>query len=156
MNRVMLIGRLTAKPELRYTGSNIPYARFSIAINRTFSNSQGQRETDFINIIIWRKQAENVCNFLDKGSLVSVEGRLQTNTYDDKDGNKRYSMDVVADSVQFLESRSQAQSRQSSSYNESSVTPYDYQNEPTNSVNVDNDPFADFGDSVSIDDSFLD
>lgn len=156
MNRVMLIGRLTAKPELRYTGSNIPYARFSIAINRTFSNSQGQRETDFINIIIWRKQAENVCNFLDKGSLVSVEGRLQTNTYDDKDGNKRYSMDVVADSIQFLESRSQAQSRQSSSYNEPSVTPYDYQNEPTNSVSVDNDPFADFGDSVSIDDSFLD
>ena len=65
-------------------------------------------------------------------------------------------MDVVADSVQFLESRSQAQSRQSSSYNEPSVTPYDYQNEPTNSVSVDNDPFADFGDSVSIDDSFLD
>ena len=156
MNRVMLIGRLTAKPELRYTGSNIPYARFSIAINRTFSNSQGQRETDFINIIIWRKQAENVCNFLDKGSLVSVEGRLQTNTYDDKDGNKRYSMDVVADSVQFLESRSQAQSRQNSSYNEPSVTPYDYQNDQTNSVSVDNDPFADFGDSVSIDDSFLD
>ena len=156
MNRVMLIGRLTAKPELRYTGSNIPYARFSIAINRTFSNSQGQRETDFINIIIWRKQAENVCNFLDKGSLVSVEGRLQTNTYDDKDGNKRYSMDVVADSVQFLESKSQTQNRQGSNYNESSVTPYDYQDAPMNDVSVDNDPFADFGDSVSIDDSFLD
>lgn len=156
MNRVMLIGRLTAKPELRYTGSNIPYARFSIAINRTFSNSQGQRETDFINIIIWRKQAENVCNFLDKGSLVSVEGRLQTNTYDDKDGNKRYSMDVVADSVQFLESKSQTQNRQGSNYNETSVTPYDYQDAPMNDVSVDNDPFADFGDSVSIDDSFLD
>ena len=156
MNRVMLIGRLTAKPELRYTGSNIPYARFSIAINRTFSNSQGQRETDFINIIIWRKQAENVCNFLDKGSLVSVEGRLQTITYDDKDGNKRYSMDVVADSVQFLESKSQSQNRQNSSYNEPSVTPYDYQDMPMNDVSVDNDPFADFGDSVSIDDSFLD
>lgn len=156
MNRVMLIGRLTAKPELRYTGSNIPYARFSIAINRTFSNSQGQRETDFINIIIWRKQAENVCNFLDKGSLVSVEGRLQTNTYDDKDGNKRYSMDVVADSVQFLESKSQTQNRQGSNYNTPSVTPYDYQDAPMNDVSVDNDPFADFGDSVSIDDSFLD
>ena len=156
MNRVMLIGRLTAKPELRYTGSNIPYARFSIAINRTFSNSQGQRETDFINIIIWRKQAENVCNFLDKGSLVSVEGRLQTNTYDDKDGNKRYSMDVVADNVQFLESKSQTQNRQGSNYNAPSVTPYDYQDAPMNDVSVDNDPFADFGDSVSIDDSFLD
>ncbi len=153
MNRVMLIGRLTAKPELRYTGSNIPYARFSVAINRTFSNSQGQRETDFINVIIWRKQAENVCNFLDKGSLVSIEGRLQSNSYDDKDGNKRYSLDVVADNVQFLESKSQAQSRQNSNQ---SVTPYDYQDIPMNDVNVDNDPFADFGDSVSIDDSFLD
>ena len=154
MNRVMLIGRLTAKPELRYTGSNIPYARFSVAINRTFSNSQGQRETDFINVIIWRKQAENVCNFLDKGSLISVEGRLQSNSYDDKDGNKRYSLDVVADNVQFLESKSQSQNRQNS--NNSSVTPYDYQDVPMNDVNVDNDPFADFGDSVSIDDSFLD
>ena len=153
MNRVMLIGRLTAKPELRYTGSNIPYARFSVAINRTFSNSQGQRETDFINVIIWRKQAENVCNFLDKGSLVSIEGRLQSNSYDDNDGNKRYSLDVVADNVQFLESKSQAQSRQNSNQ---SVTPYDYQDVPMNDVNVDNDPFADFGDSVSIDDSFLD
>lgn len=153
MNRVMLIGRLTAKPELRYTGSNIPYARFSVAINRTFSNSQGQRETDFINVIIWRKQAENVCNFLDKGSLVSVEGRLQSNSYDDKDGNKRYSLDVVADNVQFLESKSQSQNRQNSN---PSVTPYDYQDVSMNDVNVDNDPFADFGDSVSIDDSFLD
>ena len=153
MNRVMLIGRLTAKPELRYTGSNIPYARFSVAINRTFSNSQGQRETDFINVIIWRKQAENVCNFLDKGSLVSVEGRLQSISYDDKDGNKRYSLDVVADNVQFLESKSQSQNRQNSN---PSVTPYDYQDVPMNDVNVDNDPFADFGDSVSIDDSFLD
>ena len=150
MNRVMLIGRLTAKPELRYTSSNLPYARFSVAVNRTFNNSQGQRETDFINVVVWRKQAENVCNFLNKGSLVSVEGRLQTGSYDDKDGNKRYTMDVVADSVQFLESKSQSQNRTSNE-----PTPYDYQ-EPTKEVSVENDPFADFGDSVSIDDNFLD
>ena len=155
MNRVMLIGRITAKPELRYTGSNIPYSRFSVAVNRTFSNSQGQREADFINVIIWRKRAENVCNFLDKGSLVSVEGRIQTGSYDDKDGNKRYTMDVVADSVQFLESRSQSQNRTSSSYNDN-VSPYDYQDTQINDVNVADDPFADFGDSVSIDDDFLD
>lgn len=153
MNRVMLIGRLTAKPELRYTGSNIPYSRFSIAINRTYSNNQGQKETDFINIIVWRKQAENVCNFLDKGSLVAVEGKLQTGNYTDKDGNKRYSMDVVGDSVQFLESRGQSQNRASSS----DVSPYDYQGESSyNTMDVENDPFADFGDSVSIDDNFLD
>lgn len=149
MNRVMLIGRLTAKPELRYTGSNVPYARFSLAVNRSFSSQNGERETDFINIIIWRKQAENVCNFLDKGSLVSVEGRIQTGSFTDKDGNKRYTMDVVADNVQFLESKNSAQRR-----SQETVSPYDYQ-EPNPGVNVDSDPFADFGDSVSIDDNFL-
>jgi len=153
MNRVMLIGRLTAKPELRYTGSNVPYSRFSIAVNRTFSNNQGQRETDFINIVVWRKQAENVCNFLDKGSLVAVEGRLQTGNYDDKDGNKRYTMDVVGDNVQFLESKGQAQNRASNM--DGSFGGYDVEpSYPT--MDVQNDPFADFGDSVSIDDNFLD
>jgi len=158
MNRVMLIGRLTAKPELRYTGSNVPFARFTLAVNRAFSGANGQRETDFINIVIWRKQAENVCNYLDKGSLVSVEGRIQTGSYDDKDGNKRYTTDVVADSVQFLETKSQSQNRGQSSMDNSS--PYDYQNDTNYTsapdVNVENDPFADFGDSVSIDDNFLD
>jgi single-strand DNA-binding protein len=154
----MLIGRLTAKPELRYTGSQVPFARFTLAVNRTFSSANGQRETDFISIIIWRKQAENVCNYLDKGSLVSVEGRIQTGSYDDKDGNKRYTTDVVADSVQFLETRSQSQNRSQSSND--SVSPYDYQNDMNYNnapdINVENDPFADFGDSVSIDDNFLD
>ena len=149
MNRVMLIGRLTAKPELRYTASNVPFARFTLAVNRTFSNGNGERETDFLNIIVWRKQAENVCNYLNKGSLVSIEGRIQTGSYDDKDGNKRYTTDIVADSVQFLESKGQ-------SNGSSNVTPYDYQDAPSNDVNVENDPFADFGDSVSIDDNFLD
>ncbi len=153
MNRVCLVGRLTAKPELRYTNSNLPVTRFSLAVNRTFSNNNGQRETDFINIVVWRKQAENVCNFLDKGSLVSVEGRIQTGSYDGQDGQKRYTFEVVADSVQFLESRSQSQARMNNSNNNNTDTPYDYQE---NNVNVDNDPFADFGDSVSIDDNFLD
>ncbi len=152
MNRAMLVGRLTTKPELRYTSSNLPFARFSVAVNRTYSNAQGERETDFINVVVWRKQAENVCNFLNKGSLVSVEGRIQTGSYDDKDGNKRYTMEVVADSVQFLESKSQSQNRSQAS---SEPSPYDYQT-TTNSVDVADDPFADFGDSVSIDDNFLD
>lgn len=168
MNRVVLVGRLTTKPELRYTPSNVPYSRFSIAVDRTFANAQGQREADFINIVIWRKQAENVCNFLDKGSLVCLEGRLQSGSYDDKDGNKRYTLEVVADSVQFLESRAQ---RQAASQNAmatpapSEPSPYDYQdnsssnygtNSYTNDVNVSTDPFADFGDNVAIDDNFLD
>lgn len=157
MNRVMLVGRLTTKPELRYTGSNLPYSRFSVAVNRTFSNKDGQREADFINVVVWRKQAENVCNFLDKGSLVSVEGRLQTSTYE-VNGEKRYRVEVVADSVQFLESKNARSQGGYTSSNET-VSPYDYQENSSasmNDISVENDPFADFGDSVTIDDDFLD
>ena len=155
MNKVMLIGRLTAKPELRYTNSNIPYTRFTVAVNRIVSKD-GNRETDFIPVIVWRKQAENVCNYLDKGAQVAVEGKIQTGSYDDKDGNKRYTTDIVADNVQFLESKSARNN------NIDTSSPYDYQPEPiyqggqTNDVNInDDDPFAEFGDSVSIDDNFL-
>ncbi len=155
MNRACLVGRLTAKPELRYTSGNIPMTRFSLAVNRTFSNQQGQRETDFINILVWRKQAENVCNYLDKGSLVSVEGRIQTGSYDAQDGSKRYTFEVVADNVNFLESKAQRERSQSGQRDET-VSPYDFEGAPSNNVNVENDPFADFGDSVSIDDNFLD
>ena len=154
MNKVILLGRITAKPEIRYTGSNVPYVRFTVAVNRQFNNQDGTRDADFINIIAWRKQAEVICNYFDKGNQIAIEGRLQTGSYDGQDGNKRYTMDVVADSVQFLESRAQSQSRGQSNSNEPS--PYDYQNDSTNNLNVDNDPFADFGDSVSIDDNFLD
>lgn len=150
MNRVMLIGRLTAKPELRYTGSNVPFCRFSLAVNRTFADAQGERQTDFFNIVIWRKQAENVSNFLNKGSLVAVEGRLQTGSYEDKDGNKRNTVDIVADNVQFLESKAQREQNSSSE-----VTPYDYQDTVQTNVNVEDDPFSDLGDSVTIDDNFL-
>ena len=155
MNTINLIGRLTKDPELKYIqGTGNAVARFTIAVDRGFTKKDGTKETDFINIVVWRKQAENVCNFLNKGSLVSVEGRLQTGSYDDKDGNKRYTMEVVADSVQFLETRAQSQGRTGA--NEPS--PYDYQNANDNvpGMNVADDPFADFGDSVSIDDDFLD
>lgn len=169
MNRVVLIGRLTAKPELRYTGSNLPFTRFSVAVNRNFTNNQGQREADFINIVVWRKQAENVCTFLNKGSLVAIEGRIQTGSYDAQDGSKRYTTEVVADSVQFLETKGQRESYGSNNnFNEPAnnsfnPSPYDYQSntnsEPsnfTNDLNIDDDPFANFGDTVSIDDNFLD
>ena len=151
MNRVCLVGRLTAKPELRYTGSNTAYTRFSIAVNRTFSNAQGEREADFINIVAWRRQAENICQYLDKGSQVSIDGRIQTGSFTGQDGNKRYTTEVVADNVQFLDTRR--------SQNNSS--PYDYQDAPApeepvqNNVDVSSDPFSDFGDNISIDDNFL-
>ena len=168
MNRVELVGRLTQKPEIRYTNSNLAFTRFTVAVNRQFSNAQGERQADFIQCVAWRKQAENVCNYLDKGSLVAVEGRIQTGSYDDKDGNRRYTTEVQADSVQFLESRSQSQNRPQMDYNNApapqpQVSPYDYQNNANTSsnnnntsVNFDNDPFADFGDSVSLDDADLD
>ena len=144
MNKALLVGRITTKPELRTTSSGIPFTRFSVAINRPFNSSTGQREADFINILVWRKQAENVCNFLDKGSQVAIEGRIQTGNYTDKDGNNRTSFEVVADNVQFLDSRS---SRNSSS--DSQMMP------STGGVDIDDDIYGSFGDSISIDDNFL-
>ena len=152
MNKVVLVGRLTAKPELRYTPQNTAYTRFSVAVNRNFTNADGKRDADFINVVAWRKQAETISRYFDKGNLIALEGRLQTGSYDDKDGNKRYTVDVALDNFEFVESK--ASREQSSSSNAS--TPYDYQDTmPQNEVNIDNDPFAEFGDSVSIDDNFL-
>ena len=106
INRVVLVGRLTKDPEIRYTSSNIAFTRFTIAVNRTYSNPSGEREADFIQCIAWRRQAENVARFVSKGSLVGVEGRIQTGSYDDKDGVRKYTTDIVCDSVQFLEPKS--------------------------------------------------
>ena len=155
MNRAMLIGRLTAKPELRYRNSNVPYARFTIAVNRQFNNQDGNREADFINIVVWRKQAEVICNYFDKGNLIAVEGRIQTGSYDDKDGNKRYTTDVVLDQFHFIESKAQREASSNNMSSNDDITPYDYE-QPANDISVEDDPFADFGDSVSIDDNFLD
>lgn len=105
INRVVLVGRLTKDPELKYTQSGIAVTRFTLAVNRTFTNQQGQREADFINCVTWRKQAENTANFLRKGSLTGIEGRIQTSSFDGKDGNRVFMTEVVADSVQFLEPR---------------------------------------------------
>jgi len=103
INRTVLVGRLTKDPELRYTSGNIAFARFTLAVNRTFAGPNGEREADFIQCIIWRKQAENLARFVRKGSLVGVEGRIQTGSYDDKEGVRKFTTDVVCDSVQFLE-----------------------------------------------------
>ncbi len=103
INRVVLVGRLTKDPELRYTSSNIAYTRFTVAINRPYSNASGDKEADFIQCVAWRRQAETVARYVNKGSLVGVEGRIQTGYYDDKDGVRKYTTDIVCDSVQFLE-----------------------------------------------------
>ncbi len=161
MNRVNLVGRLTIKPEIRYTNNQQPYTKFNLAVNRTFKNVRGETEADFIGIVAWRKQAENICNYLDKGSLVSVDGRIQTGTYTDREGNKKYSFDVVADSVQFLETRAQAEARRvsegrsSNSYQEPEKSPYDYQSENNQGVDLaaTNDIYTNMGDLVNIEDS---
>lgn len=103
LNRVVLVGRLTKDPELKVSQSNISVVNFTLAVNRPFTNANGERGADFINIVVFRKQAENVNQYLKKGSLASVDGRLQSRTYENKEGQRVYVTEVVADSVQFLE-----------------------------------------------------
>jgi len=154
MNKVVLIGRLTRDPELRYTGSNTPVATFTLAVNRNFSNQQGEREADFINIVVWRKQAENVKNYLTQGSQVAIDGRIQTRNYDDQNGQKRYVTEVVADNVQFLDTKASREQRQSNSSSSMDINPYSFaQEEPTSAVA--DDPFKDFGEEIKIEDNDL-
>ena len=103
MNRVILVGRLTADPELRYTQSGVAVANFTLAVNRPFTNQQGEREADFIDIVAWRNQGENCANYLHKGQMAAVDGRLQIRSYETQDGQKRRVAEVVADRVEFLE-----------------------------------------------------
>ena len=102
MNKVILVGNLTRDPELSETPSGIAVCRFSIAVSRDYSNAEGNREADFFNITVWRGRAEVCGKYLKKGNKVAVVGRLQTRSYDDKDGVKRYVTDIVADEVEFL------------------------------------------------------
>jgi single-strand DNA-binding protein len=158
MNRVVLVGRLTKDPELRITPSGVPVASFTLAVNRTFTNAQGEREADFINCVIWRKPAENVANFLKKGSLAGVDGRLQTRSYDGQDGKRVYVTEVLAESVQFLEPRSASGNSGEGGYSNppreqrpSYGGGNNYQNQPPRSNNqgystdLDKDPFANSG-----------
>lgn len=109
LNRTVLVGRLTKDPELRSTPNGVNVGTFTLAVNRTFTNAQGEREADFINVVVFKKQAENVKNYLSKGSLAGVDGRLQTRSYDNKDGQRVFVTEVVADSVQFLEPKNSNQ-----------------------------------------------
>ena len=159
MNKVFLIGRLTRDPELRYTGSNTAVATFSLAVNRNFSNQNGERETDFINIVVWRKQAENVKNYLTQGSQVAIDGRIQTRSYDDNNGQKRYVTEVIADNVEFLGSKNSSNNSNninSSTNNPAGPSPYDFGEAPEpKGTDVDSNPFADFGASIEISDDEL-
>lgn len=105
INNVVLIGRLTRDAELRYTPSNIAVATFNLAVNRNFKNDNGDREADFINVVMWRQQAENFANWVKKGNLVGITGRIQTRSYDNQQGQRVYVTEVVAESFQLLEKR---------------------------------------------------
>lgn len=129
MNTISLIGRLTKKPELARTQSGKKLSQFTIAVNRI-----GQEQTDFINCVVWEKQAENLTKYQDKGSLIGLSGSLRVEQFQDKDGNNRYKTYVLVNNIEYLQSKS-------------SDTP----NEPQKET----DPFSDFGKSVTIDDNFL-
>lgn len=105
MNKVLLIGRLTANPELRYTISNNAVTTFSIAVDRNFKNEDGNKEADFINIVAWNKKAELIHQYLKKGDRVGIGGRLQVRKYQNERGENRYVTEVVADEVEFLNSK---------------------------------------------------
>jgi single-strand DNA-binding protein len=110
INRVVLVGRLTKDPELKFTSSNIAVVTFTLAVGRSFTSQDGKEETDFLPIVAWRKTAENVGKYIHKGSLVGVDGRIQTRNYEAQDGTKRYITEIVADSVRFLDSKSKDES----------------------------------------------
>ncbi len=135
LNRWVGVGRLTKDVDLKYTPNGVPVASFTLAVNRSFTNQQGEREADFINVVVWRKPAENTANFLSKGSLAGVDGRLQSRSYDGQDGKRVFVTEVVADSVQFLEPKKQGGGQQHAQDSE--------------------DPFKNDGTPVDIDESDL-
>ena len=151
MNKVILIGRMTKDPEMRTTTSGIANTTFSIAVQRTFTNQNGEREADFINCVSWRKQAENIAKYCAKGSQVAVEGRIQTRSYDHQDGTKRYVTEVLADNVTFLGSK--GSNSNTSFSNESEFNNVD--NSDIQTTDITEDPFKDFGSEVELSDDDL-
>ena len=148
MNKVILTGRLVKDPELRRTNTDIAVVQFVIAVNRRFVGQDGQRQADFINCVAWRQQAENLAKFMRKGSLIGVEGQIQTRTYDDPNGQRHYVTEVICDNIEFLETKG---ARGDSGFND--INSYDIPRE-RNQAPKNADPFADLqNDSDAFDDS---
>lgn len=114
INNVTLVGRLTRDPELKYTQSGLAVTRFTLAVERSFAGQDGKKETDFIDCVLWRKQAENAAKYLSKGSLAGGTGRLQISSFDDKEGNRRTRAEVVLDTVKFLDSKGSGEKKSDS------------------------------------------
>lgn len=130
MNRVILVGRLTADPELKQTPNGISVCSFSIAVNRPFTSKTGERQADFINIVAWRNSAEFVSKYFAKGNQIGIDGSIQTRQYTDKEGNKRTAFEVVADNISFIESKSasSAQPRTAEPVRNENPAPVTYSN----------------------------
>ncbi|MBU8908543.1 single-stranded DNA-binding protein [Desertibacillus haloalkaliphilus] len=149
INRVILVGRLTRDPELKYTPNGVAVANFTLAVNRPFSNQQGEREADFINVVVWRKQAENATEYLKKGSLAGVDGRFQSRSYENNNGQKVFVVELVAESVQFLEPKSSNGSGGNQNNNQGSRNGIFSQND------LSHDPFTNNGQPIDIKDDDL-
>lgn len=153
INRVVLTGRLTRDPELKTTQSGLSVTTFTLAVDRQYANAQGERGADFISCVIWRKAAENFCNFTSKGSLVGIDGRIQTRTYDGQNGQKVYVTEVVVDNFSLLESK---KDRQNNANTGNNGTSYNSSNNSTsNNSNAPQDPFSGSGDTIDITDDDL-
>src|SRR5699024_1827533 len=164
LNRVVLVGRLTRDPELRVSQNNIAVATFNLAVNRPFTSQNGERGADFINCVVFRKQAENVNQYVKKGSIVGIDGRIQTRNYENKDGQRVYVTEVVCESVQFLEpTGSSNQSQSNYDYHKSAdsyTNAYSSGNQSTGQWQrrqqpVEDNPFANSKEPVDISDDDL-
>lgn len=141
INRVILVGRLTKDPEYRQTPNGVSVATFTLAVNRSFTNSQGEREADFINVVVFRKQAENVNKYLSKGSLAGVDGRIQSRNYENNEGRRVFVTEVVADNVQFMDSKGSNQQKN--------------QSQQQGQAPANNNPFSNNNSVNDLDDSML-
>lgn len=154
LNRVILIGRLTKDPELRYTPAGVAVAQFTLAVDRPFSSNQGEREADFIPIVTWRQLAETCANYLRKGRLAAVEGRIQVRNYENNEGRRVYVTEVIADNVRFLESANREGSSGRDEYSGAGSADGNRSSGARKSGN-NNDPFADDGRPIDISDDDL-
>ena len=155
MNKAILIGRLTKDPELRTTPTGRNVCQFSVAVSRNFTNANGEREADFINCVVWDKQAENLVKYQKKGNQIAVEGRIQTRNYDDKDGKKVYVTEILASNISFLDSKGTGATGNTSFNNFPEPPMGDTSSNNMETVSVDKDPFEAFGDSIEISDNDL-
>ena len=155
MNKAILIGRLTKDPELRTTPTGRNVCQFSVAVSRNFTDANGEREADFINCVVWDKQAENLVKYQKKGNQIAVEGRIQTRNYDDKDGKKVYVTEILASNISFLDSKGTGATGNTSFNNLPEPPMVDTSSNNMETVSVEKDPFEAFGDSIEISDNDL-